>query len=118
MTCAAGAKRESVELQSKVGIEAAKNFPIATAFRRRKHTYKNMIDSVEPITAAAPVAPPKRKRTRGPLNQGHLVKLTKAEGIGEAAENTDYAAALGEREISADFVTEFLSDTDDARTKA
>jgi hypothetical protein len=81
-----------------------------------------MIDNTDTIAVAAPVAEPtstpKRKHSRGPLNKAHLRKLTKAEGVGQAAQNTDYAAPLAAREIDADFVTQFLSDTDDARTKA
>ncbi|HTD66719.1 MAG TPA: hypothetical protein VK846_09345, partial [Candidatus Limnocylindria bacterium] len=77
-----------------------------------------MIDSTESTAMAASVAEPKRKRTRGPLNQAHLRKLTKAEGIGQSAQNTEHAAVLAERDITAAFVTEFLSDTEDARTKA
>ena len=77
-----------------------------------------MINNIENTAVAAPVAEPKRKRTRGVLNQAHVRKLTKAEGIGQAAQNPDYASALAEREISAEYVTELLSDTNAARTKA
>jgi hypothetical protein len=77
-----------------------------------------MIDNTDNTAGAAPVAAPKRKRTRGPLNQGHLRKLTRAEGVGQAAQSIEYAAALAERDITAPFVTEFLDDTEEARTKA
>ena len=77
-----------------------------------------MIENPDSMAVAAPVAEPKPKRTRGSLNKAHLRKLTKAEGVGQAAENTDHAAPLAAREIDAAFVTRFLSDTDDARTKA
>ena len=80
-----------------------------------------MINTTESAAVAAPSAPaaePKRKRTRGSLNQAHLRKLTKAEGIGQAAKNTDYATPLAAREIDADLVAELLSDTDEARAKA
>src|SRR5688572_18083309 len=76
-----------------------------------------MIDNTENTAVAAPVTE-KRKRTRGPLNQGHLRKLTKAEGIGQAAQSVEYAATLAERDITAPFVTEFIDDTEEARTKA
>jgi endonuclease YncB( thermonuclease family) len=59
-----------------------------------------MIDNAENTAVAAPVTEPKRKRTRSPLNQRHLRQLTKAEGIGQAAQNT-----------------EFMDDTEEARTK-
>jgi hypothetical protein len=77
-----------------------------------------MIDNTDNTAVAAPVTEPKRKRTRGPLNQGHLRKLTKAETIGQAAQNNGHAAALAEWDITAPFVTEFLDDTEEARTKA
>jgi membrane-associated HD superfamily phosphohydrolase len=77
-----------------------------------------MIDNTDNTAVAAPVTEPKRKRTRGPLNQGHLRKLTKAEGIGQAAQNNGHAAVLAERDITAPFVAEFLDDTEEARTKA
>jgi hypothetical protein len=77
-----------------------------------------MIDNTDSTAVAAPVTEPIRKRTRGPLNQGHLRKLTRAETIGQAAQNNGHAAALAERDITAAFVTEFMDDTDDARTKA
>src|SRR5438552_2874531 len=77
-----------------------------------------MPESTDSKTEAAPAAKPKRKLTRGPLNKAHLVRLTKVETIGQAAQNKDYAAPLGEREISAGFVTKLLSDTDEARATA
>ena len=43
---------------------------------------------------------------------------TKAEGIGQAAQNNGHAAALAERDITTAFVTEFMDDTEEARTKA
>ncbi len=77
-----------------------------------------MIDNAENTAAAAPVAEPKRKRTRGPLNQSHLRKLTKAEGIGQAAQSTEYTAALAARDITALFIMEFMDDTEEARIRA
>ena len=77
-----------------------------------------MIDNNEPTAVAAPVTEPKRKRTRGPLNKSHLRKLTKAEEIGQAAQSDEHAAVLAERDITAPFVTDFLDDTEEARTKA
>ena len=77
-----------------------------------------MIDNTDSIAVAAPVAEPKRKRTRGSLNKAHLRKLTKAEGVGQAAQDTDHAAPLAAREIDAEFVTQFVGDTDEARIKA
>lgn len=71
-----------------------------------------------PPAAAAPAAEPKRKRTRGSLNKAHLRKLTNCEGVGKAAQDSDRTAALAARDISAEFVTDFLGDTDEARAKA
>ena len=77
-----------------------------------------MIDTTETTGATAPVAEAKPKRTRGVLNKAHLRKLTKAEGIAQAAQNTEHAPALATRAIAPDFVTGLLDDTDEARTKA
>ena len=60
-----------------------------------------MIDNTDPIAATAPVAEPQPKRTRGVLNKAHLRKLTKAESIGTAAQDTDHAPALTARAIAA-----------------
>lgn len=77
-----------------------------------------MIDNTDSIAVAAPVAEPKQKRTRGPLNKDHLRKLTKAEGVGQAAQNTEHAPLLAERDITPALVTQLLNDTDEARDKA
>jgi hypothetical protein len=77
-----------------------------------------MENTTESSAVAAPVTEVKRKRARSPLNQGQLRKLTKAENIGLAAQNTSRAALLAERDITAEFVTDFLSDTEEARIKA
>ena len=80
--------------------------------------YNIMIDNTDSVAVAAPVAQPKRKRSRGLLNKVHLRKLTKAETVAQSAQNADYSAPLAAREISADYVTELVNDTDEARGKA
>ena len=77
-----------------------------------------MSDTNTTVAVAAPAAEPKHKRTRGPLNQGYLRKLTNAETIGAAAQDEDYASPLSQRDIDKDFVTELLADLDAARNKA
>lgn len=81
-------------------------------------TITHMIDNVDNSTVAAPVAEPKRKITRGLLNKVHLRKLTKAEGVAQAAQNPDYASALDAREITAEYVSDLVDDTNAARAKA
>ena len=66
---------------------------------------------------APPVAEPKKK-SPGLLNQRQAQALTKAEMTGIAAQHPDHAPALDGRDISADFVTQYLGDVDAAREKA
>ena len=61
---------------------------------------------------------PKRKQTRGPLNQAQLRRLTRSENIIQAAKHPDRASALDGRDISDDFLTTLADDTDAARAKA
>ncbi|HEY0550452.1 MAG TPA: hypothetical protein VGF13_12690, partial [Verrucomicrobiae bacterium] len=77
-----------------------------------------MIDNTDNSTVAAPVAEPKRKLVRGQLNNAHLRKLTKAEGVAQAAKKTEYSTRLAAREITEEYVTDFIDDTDAARVKA
>lgn len=77
-----------------------------------------MSDTVAPTGVAAPATETKPKQTRSPLNQAHARKLTKAEAVGFAAQNTAYAPALAKREIDDAFTTQFLGDVEDTRAKA
>ncbi len=47
-----------------------------------------------------------------------MQQLNKAEEICRAAQKEDYTAMLAAREITAEYVTDLLDDTDAARTKA
>jgi len=77
-----------------------------------------MIETTENMAVAAPVTEPKRKRKRGLLNQVHLRKLTKAEYIAQAAQQTERAPLLGARDIADTLVSKLLTDIEDARGKA
>ena len=72
-----------------------------------------MSDTVAPTGVAVPATETKPKQARSPLNQAHARKLTKAEAVGLAAQNTAYAPALTKREIDETFVTQFLGDVED-----
>ncbi len=76
-----------------------------------------MIDNTDTMAATAPVVEPKPKRQRGVLNKAQLGKLTKAEGVGQAAQDSDHAPALAARDITPDFVTDLVDDMAEARTK-
>ncbi len=77
-----------------------------------------MIDNIDSSAVAAPVTEPKRKLVRGQLNKAHLRKLTKAEGVAQAAKKSDYSTHLATREITPEYVSDFSDDTDAARIKA
>ena len=71
------------------------------------------------VTEPTPVPAPETKRkSPGLLNQAQARKLTKAEKVGLAAQNADNAPALIARDVSEDYVTQFLADVDAAREKA
>jgi len=78
------------------------------------------LTSSENNTAAitTPLAAPRRKQTRGLLNQAQLRHLTKCETITQTAQQTAYAPALEARDISEDFLSKLADDTSAARAKA
>ena len=77
-----------------------------------------MSEAVSTTGVAAPATENKTKKTRSPINQAFARDLTRAQSVGLAAQNADYAPALGNRDIDEDFVNELLSGVDAARSKA
>jgi hypothetical protein len=68
--------------------------------------------------ATVPVVEPKPKRLRGALNKKHLQKLSTAESVAAAAQSETYAASIGNREITKEFVDQFVANITSARDKA
>ncbi len=79
----------------------------------------SMNETTSIITAATPVVPVADdiKKSPGPLNKRHAQLLASSESLGSAAQDADHAPTLEARDISANFVTQFVSDTNAARNK-
>jgi len=80
--------------------------------------HKTMSNEVVTTGVAAPATEPKPKRKRSVINQAHARELTKAEGVGQAAKNSERLTVLSNREIDEAFADGLLDDVDSARTKA
>lgn len=77
-----------------------------------------MSDSVASPGVAAPATETKPRTERSALNQNHARKLNMAEEVGLAAQNAEHAPALAKREITEEFVTDYLGGVAGTRAKA